>query len=190
MFALVKTENVTNPQTGVASDVEVIKLFSPNVIFEDKFGTQHSPSTLLNWSADQKQDHGIYNVAYENRKDDRFYTVIQNNPVFDATDKVVKITYTSTPKELEDSGTGTSKIIGLKSHWVFSMKDTANKILANTDWMLVRKIERNVDIPANIVSYRASVVAESNRLETAILGASDVEELISAVKSANWPAQE
>lgn len=190
MFALVKTENVTNLQTGETSEVEIIKLFVPYTIFEDKFGTQHSPETLINWSADQRQDHGIYDVAYQARSDDRFYTIVENNPVFDPVEKIVKITFTSTAKELEDSGEGINKVLGLKSQWIAFVKDAANKLLSSTDWMLVRKVERNIDVSANVVSYRSSIIAESNRVETAILEASDIEELISAVNSINWPVQE
>jgi len=186
MFALVKNETVTNPKTGATSVVEVIKIFAPYTLFEDKNGTQYSPDTLIRWTADQKQDAGIYDVAYRTRKDDRFYTVVENAPEFDQPKKIVKVSYTSTAKDLEDSG----EMKGLKSQWIANFKDTANKLLAQSDWMLVRKLERNVDIPAATTTYRAAVVAEANRLETAISAATDVEDLITAVKSANWPTAE
>ena len=186
MFALVKNETVTNPQTGATSVVEVIKIFAPYTLFEDKNGTQHSPDTLLNWTADQKQDHGIYDVAYGTRKDDRFYTVVENAPEFDKTQKIVKVSFTSTAKDLNDSG----EMKGLKSQWIANFKDTANKLLAQSDWMLVRKLERNVDIPAKTTTYRAAVVAESNRLETAVSAVTTVEQLITAVESASWPTAE
>ena len=79
---------------------------------------------------------------------------------------------------------------GLKSQWIANFKDTANKLLAQSDWMLVRKLERNVDIPAKTTTYRAAVVAESNRLETAISAATTVQQLITAVESASWPTAE
>ena len=186
MFALVKNETVTNPQTGESSVVDVIKLFAPYTLFEDKNGTQHSPDTLINWTADQKQDHGIYDVAYGTRKDDRFYTIVENPAQFDQSQKIVKVSYTSTAKSLDDS----EENKGLKSQWIANFKDNANKFLAASDWMLVRKLERNVDIPAATTTYRAAVVAESNRLETAISAATTVEQLITAVESASWPTVE
>jgi hypothetical protein len=189
MFALVKNELVTNPITNETSEVEVIKLFSPNSIWEDKNGAQHTPSTLATLSVQQKQDLGIYDVAYASRPDDRFYSVTQNEPSFDADENVVKVTFTSVAKDLEDgefdSVTGKSSA-GLKSHWIAAFKDTANKLLATTDWMLVRKIEREVDVPAETVAARAAVVAEANRLETAIAAVTTVEELITVVESANF----
>lgn len=190
MFALVKNETVTNPQTGATSVVEVIKTFAPYTLFEDKNGTQYSPDTLIRWTADQKQDAGIYDVAYATRPDDRFYTVVENAPEFDQSQKIVKVTYTSTPKDLEDSGSGDTKVLGLKSQWIAQFKDSANKLLAQSDWMLVRKLERNVDVPSTTTTYRAAVVTESNRLETAISAATNVAGLITAVESADWPVQE
>ena len=56
--------------------------------------------------------------------------------------------------------------------------------------MLVRKIERDVDIPAATTTYRAAIVAEANRLETVINAATTVEGLITAVESANFPSAE
>lgn len=190
MFALVKNETVTNPIDGTTSDVEVIKIFAPYTLFEDKFGTQHSPDTLFGWSADQKQDHGIYDVAYAARGDDRFYTITENAPEFDSDEKIVKITFTQTAKQLNDSGSGDSAVFGLKTIWNNQFKDAANSLLAQSDWMLVRKIERNVDVPTATTTYRAAVVTESNRLETAISAASTIEELITAINSANWPVAE
>lgn len=76
---------------------------------------------------------------------------------------------------------------GLKSQWTAQVKDTAGKMLAQTDWMVVRKAERNVDIPATVVAKRAAIVAECDRLEAAIAACTDVEELIAVVSNQNWP---
>ncbi len=76
---------------------------------------------------------------------------------------------------------------GLKSQWIAQVKDTAGKLLAQTDWMVIRKAERDVAIPAATVTYRAAVVAEANRLETAINACSDVPALIAVVTAQGWP---
>ena len=55
--------------------------------------------------------------------------------------------------------------------------------------MVIRKMERDIDIPTDTATFRASVITESNRLETAINAATTVEELITAVQSANWPQE-
>jgi hypothetical protein len=68
---------------------------------------------------------------------------------------------------------------GLKSNFISQVKATAGTILAQTDWMVIRKAERNVDIPSSVATYRASVVAKANELETAISAVTTVEQLAS-----------
>jgi len=67
---------------------------------------------------------------------------------------------------------------GLKSNFISQVKTTAGSILAQTDWMVIRKAERNVDIPSSVATYRASVVAKADELETAISAVTSVEQLI------------
>ena len=75
---------------------------------------------------------------------------------------------------------------GLKSNWIAQVKATAGTMLATTDWMVIRKAERDVAIPAATVAARAAIVAEANRLETAIAACADVAALIEVVSSQNW----
>jgi len=166
MFALVKNDGS-------------IKLFAPYTIWEDKNGTQYSPDSLLTLTQDQKQDLGIYDVAYGTRGDDRFYNIVDQEPEFDAQEKIVKISYSSTPKTLEDDAQNN----GLKTVNIEAVKRVANLALSQTDWMLVRKIERNIDVPAETVTARAAIVAEANRKEAAIAASTNIEELIAAVNS-------
>jgi len=77
---------------------------------------------------------------------------------------------------------------GLKSQYIAQAKATAGSLLAQTDWMVIRKAERNVDIDATTVAKRAAIVAECDRLEAAIAGASSVEALITVVNGQNWEA--
>ena len=76
---------------------------------------------------------------------------------------------------------------GLKSQWTAQVKQTAGSMLAQTDWMVVRKAERNVAIPADVVTKRAAIVTECDRLEAAIAACTDVEALIAVVGSQDWP---
>ena len=75
---------------------------------------------------------------------------------------------------------------GLKSQWVAQVKHTAGTMLAGSDWMVIRKAERAVEIPADVVAKRAAIVAEADRLETAINACADVAALIEVVTSQNW----
>jgi hypothetical protein len=78
---------------------------------------------------------------------------------------------------------------GLKSQWIAQVKDTAGKMLAHTDWMVIRKAERAVDVPAETQTYRAAIITEADRLEAAIAACASVEALIAVVGSQNWPKE-
>ena len=75
----------------------------------------------------------------------------------------------------------------MKSERTARVKEQANEHLAKTDWMVIRKAERDVAIPDATATYRAAVVTECARLETAIAGAADVEALITVINAQNWP---
>jgi len=75
---------------------------------------------------------------------------------------------------------------GLKSNMIAQVKHTAGTLLAQTDWYVTRKVERNVDIPTDVAAKRAAVIAESERLETAIKACTTVMLLIEIMNSQNW----
>jgi hypothetical protein len=75
---------------------------------------------------------------------------------------------------------------GLKSTMIAQVKHAAGTMLASTDWYVTRKVERNVDIPTDVASKRVAIVAESDRLETAIVGVTTVEQLIEVMNSQDW----
>lgn len=131
-----------------------------------------------NWlrlaSPEERAAIGITEVADPASYDDRFYWGVGNPKQLN--DETV------TPEQGEPY---TQK--GLKSQWSAQIKDTTNKLLAATDWMVIRKAERNVDIPAATVTYRAAVLTECDRLLAAIDGAADVAALATVVTTQNWP---
>ena len=88
-------------------------------------------------------------------------------------------TYTNTAKDLTT----------LKSERTARVKEQANEQLALTDWMVIRKAERETPIPSATVTYRAAVIIECTRLETAITGAADVNALQAVMQAQNWPEQ-
>jgi hypothetical protein len=75
---------------------------------------------------------------------------------------------------------------GLKTTCTAEIKQTAGSILAKTDWYLYRLAEREVEVPENIATHRAAIIAESDRLETAIAAVTDVEELIAVMNTQDW----
>jgi hypothetical protein len=139
--------------------------------FYDANGTQYPPQWLNTSTEEEKAAIGITWVADPVRADDRFYWDGDiNNP------KALE-------DKLEEDGSTTK---GLKSQFVVQVKDTAGKLLNATDWYVIRKSERNVEIPAEVALKRTQIVTESNRLEVDINGATTVEELITVLNNQNW----
>ena len=137
--------------------------------FYDANGVQYGAGWLNQSTEEQKLAIGITWVADPTPVDTRFY--------WD----------TNLPKALEDKleeDGSTTK--GLKSQFIAQIKDTAGKLLANTDWYVIRKIERNVDIPSEIALKRTQIVTEANRLETDIKASTNVEALIEVLNTQNW----
>jgi len=137
--------------------------------FYDANGTQYPPQWLNVSTEEQKAAIGITWVADPAPFDTRFY--------WD----------TDLPKALEDKleeDGSTTK--GLKTTFKAQVKDTANKLLAQTDWYVIRKAERSVDIPTNVVTKRATIITEADRLETAITSVTTVEALIEVLNAQDW----
>jgi hypothetical protein len=142
--------------------------------FYDANGTQYPPQWLNQTTEAQKLAIGITWVVDAVRADDRFYWDGDiNNPkaLADVTETVEGKEYTTK---------------GLKSNFIAQVKQNAGSHLSQTDWYVVRKAERNVDIPANIVTKRAAIVTEADRLETAITSVTTVEALIEVLNTQNW----
>ena len=130
------------------------------VSFYDANGTQY-PANWLNLSTEaEKAAIGITWVADPVRADDRFYWDgnIEN------------------PKDLDV----------LKTTFKAQVKDTANKTLAQTDWYVIRKAERSVDIPTDIADKRNAIVTEANRLDSEIDLVDTVEGLIAILNNQSW----
>ena len=138
-------------------------------------GISYPANWLRLTSLAEKQAIGITEVADTTASyDDRFYWGVDN------------------PKQLNNE-TITPEVgdpytqYGLKHQWTATVKDTTNKLLAQTDWMVIRKAERDVAIPEATATYRAAVLTECTRLVTAITGASTVDALATVVNAQNWP---
>jgi hypothetical protein len=71
---------------------------------------------------------------------------------------------------------------GLKSQFIAQAKDSANKALAATDWYVIRKAERDVAIPAEVVAERQAIIDACTAKEAAITAATTIEGLMTAVQ--------
>ena len=164
------------------------------VAFTDKDGNSY-PQNWLNLSTEEeKLAIGITWVADPVRADDRFYWNGDiNNPK--ALEDKLEVKEDGTPlyKQVYDKATEsmvdtTEQVVtkGLKSNFIAQVKNTAGSLLAQTDWYIIRKAERNVDIPEEIALKRTQIVTEANRLETDIKASTTVEGLIEVLNAQNW----
>ena len=151
-----------------------------------------------NWlQLSTEEERSALGITWENDvtlADDRYYWGGDvNNPKAledkletknDGTPLYVQV-WNPVTEQMEDT---TEQVVthGLKHQMTAQVKSTAGSLLATTDWYVTRKVERNVDIPTDVASKRVSIVAESDRLETAIAGVTTVEQLIEVMNSQDW----
>ena len=130
-------------------------------------------------------EQGALEVVEGEQKDQRFYWVTFDS--YQVSNGVVTRTYVNTPKALEDvteTPEGQTEPVttkGLKSQWIAQNKASANSLLASTDWMVIRKAERDVAIPAEVVAERAAIIADCTAKEAAITAAMTMEAFINVV---------
>ena len=158
-----------------------------------------------------KTAENVEDVIDAEQKDRTYYYVTQGDIVL--VDGVPTQQYTNTAKRLDDEDAkdadgnqlyvqvwdeDTKKMVdssekmvnqGLKSVMTEKVKDTTNKLLSKTDWMIIRKVERSVNVPSATETYRTAVLTECGRLESAIAGVSDVDALKVVMDGQNWPKE-
>ena len=164
--------------------------------FYDANGTQYPPQWLNTSTEEQKAAIGITWVADPAPVDTRFYwdtnlpkaledkleTKEDGSPLY-------KQVYDKTANDGKGAMVDTTEQVvtkGLKSQFVAQVKDTAGKLLNATDWYVIRKAERAIDIPSEVALKRTQIITESNRLETDIQASTTVEALIEVLNAQNW----
>lgn len=195
---------------AVVQNGEVRQIIQPDVAFTvgEK---QYSARFIRNATEAERKAAGVYEIIYGEQKDQRFYWVDGPKYRVNEVNKTVEATFTATPKALEDKEevdaqgnpmfvqvlgevdgkpamvNSSERLItkGLKSNWIAQAKVSANSQLAQTDWMVIRKAERGVDIPADVAAQRAAIVANCAKFEADVAACSTVEQLISVVSKQN-----
>ncbi len=122
-------------------------------------------------------ENNVKEVVNAEQKNRTYYFVSPGN--LELVDGVPTQKYTNTAKDLA----------GLKTNMTNKVKINAGQLLSHTDWMVIRKYERDVAIPSATATYRAAVITECTRLESAIAGAGDVDALATVMGAQNWPTE-
>ena len=60
------------------------------------------------------------------------------------------------------------KLADIKASKIAEIKSIAGKLLQPTDWQVIRKSERGVDINTDVATERASILTEADRLEAEV----------------------
>ena len=136
------------------------KPLSPDTPFTHN-GIKYPANWLRLTSWEEKEAIGISEVPDPQPVDQRFY--------WD----------TDIPKDLDQ----------LKDQWKKQQNQTAYTMLTPTDWYIVRKAESDVEVPANVISYRTSVRDVCEQRKLAIDTATDVPNLIDILSFSEleWP---
>ena len=160
--------------------------------FKDAEGNQY-PQNWLNLSTEEEKNSvGITWVADPAPVDTRFYW---DTDLPKALEDKLEVKEDGTPlyKQVYDKATEsmvdtTEQVVtkGLKTQYVAQVKDTAGKLLNTTDWYVIRKAERNVEVPSEVALKRTQVVAEANRLEVDIQASTTVEALKEVLNAQDW----
>jgi hypothetical protein len=128
-------------------------------------GIQYPANWLRLATPQERAAIGITEVADQVRHDDRFYW---NGNI-------------TTPKALEDVDGAT----GLKSQFIAQMRQTAQQLLAQTDWKIVRASEYNLPVDADTLATRKSIRDFCTMNINAITTCSSVDQL--SKLQFNWP---
>ena len=105
-----------------------------------------------------------------------------DNDVF--TYSVSDIDYTTTYEVKDEEGELTGETLpnydidGKKLDLIKSVKEEANRLLSPTDWYILRKAERDVDVPSDVATERGSIITKAAGFETEINALTTYESLL------------
>jgi len=132
-------------------------------------GTQYPAQWLRLTTIEEKKAIGIEEVFDSNKPyDQQYYWGYDNEGNL-------------IPKELDDeietTENGNITKTGLKTLHIKKNKEITNSLLLSTDWYIIRKFDRGIDIPNNISEYRSTVISVSQQRESLISAVTSVDDL-------------
>ena len=130
------------------------KLIAENKSWVDTNGIRHPPNWSAVWSDEDKIAAGMEEASDPEKPSGIFYDFSRNEDG----------SYTSIERDLNL----------LKTQYIESTKQTANQLLAISDWQVIAKAERDRTIDAAVATYRAAVISACTTIEAAITGAANM----------------
>ena len=132
--------------------------------WRDDNGIQH-PGNWNIWSADEKAAAGITEIVLESPPDSRLYTWSQN----------ADGTINKTAKNLDDTGSGETLVLGVKSTLKEEVNRQQNSSLSKTDWQIVRKADKSTAIDSKVQTWRDAIRTKGDEMKTAIDNAANTD---------------
>ena len=159
----------------------------PGKSWRDENRTQQ-PGNWQIWNADYKASMGIMEIVLESPPDSRLYKWSQNadgtiNKTAKSLDDVNTVDRDGNPVLDEDGKQHVTQ--GVKSSLKEAVNSQQGSLLIQTDWMYIRKIDKAVEIPAHIQTYRNSVRVQGDAMKAAIDGATTTEEMVALFVESN-----
>jgi len=134
------------------------------------------PANWCNLSTpEEKTAIGMVDVIYGQAPSDIYYWVTQNAPAL--VDGQVVVTYTSTPKDLDQT----------KANCKSQINATAYSLLLPNDWMVVKATETSTPIDPAWNTWRQSIRVTAAGYTTAITDAADMPALEVVMSNVTWP---
>ncbi|BAQ92691.1 hypothetical protein [uncultured Mediterranean phage uvMED] len=141
-----------------------------------KTPTKHILGGANNLSKEELQDIGIYDVVKPSYDPQ---TQTKGGLYFDEDNSIVTydvsdIDFSQEVDIIGEDGEPTGetekryKIADIKASKIAEIKSKAGKMLEPTDWQVIRKVERDIDIDADVATERAGILAEADRLEAEV----------------------
>ena len=150
-------------------------------------GVKH-PAIWMRWSDSEKKDNGLTwedPPASEAPFDSRFYWGRKADGSLIEKSLTDVNSVDEDGKAVIDPITGKQAIqLGLKSIWIAQTKRTANELLSESDWMIIRKTEKETAVPDTTTKYRDNVRTACNTIETKI---NDCKKLVDFMKLFDAP---
>jgi len=154
--------------------------------WSDKDGVQH-PANWMIWTDPEKKAKGL---TWEDEPDTSFDNRFYYSKGVEKSLTDILVTDENGEKVL-DPMTGKQLVQeGLKTQYIAQTKQTANDMLSETDWMIVRNAEKSTAIPEATTKFRDSVRTKCAEIETAINACSNLAQfmkLFEAEKSGDNP---
>ena len=130
---------------------------TPGKAWTSSDGTQH-PANWHLWGSEDREKWAVTEIVEDTPPDSRLY-----NWAMDSNGKI-----TSTARPLDDSGSGESLVLGVKSTLKHNVRTQQGSLLSQSDWAIIRKADKGTAIPSNIQTWRDAIRAKATEMESAI----------------------